>query len=166
MGAKFTSRGLLLAAVLAIACLPVQAQWKWRDARGQVQYSDRPPPSGTPERDILQRPNAATLPRTEPLVEAASAPAPAAAASAVDPALEAKRKQAEQEEQAKRKAEEERNLQAKAQNCARARSAMRTLESGQRMVRINDKGEREVIDDTIRAAEMQQARQVATENCS
>ncbi|MFX8195565.1 DUF4124 domain-containing protein, partial [Acinetobacter baumannii] len=43
--------GLLLAA-------SAQAQWKWRDAKGNVQYSDMPPPPGTPEKDILLRPPA------------------------------------------------------------------------------------------------------------
>ncbi|WP_163435527.1 DUF4124 domain-containing protein, partial [Escherichia coli] len=47
--------GLLLAA-------SAQAQWKWRDAKGNVQYSDMPPPPGTPEKDILLRPPAAARP--------------------------------------------------------------------------------------------------------
>src|ERR1017187_325860 len=66
-------------AALALLALPAQAQWKWRDAAGHVQYSDLPPPSGTPDKDILSRPavqrraTAATLP--------ASAASAAAAAS-------------------------------------------------------------------------------------
>ena len=47
-----TAAPLLLAALVA---LPTQAamQWKWRDAQGQVQYSDRPPPPGVSDKDIL-----------------------------------------------------------------------------------------------------------------
>jgi len=45
-------------AALVLCALPAQAQWKWRDAAGHVQYSDLPPPSGTPEKDILGRPAA------------------------------------------------------------------------------------------------------------
>lgn len=170
MRALPSARLLLIGLCVSLATLPALGQWKWRDARGQVQYSDRPPPSGTPDRDILQRPTAATIPRAALPVEtaaaAAAAAAPAAAASAVDPALEAKRKQAEAEEKAKLKAEEDRALHAKAQNCERARAALRTLDSGQRMVRINAQGEREVIDDVTRASEANQARQAAADNCS
>ena len=52
---------------------------------------------------------------------------------------------------AKAKAEEQRVAAAKAENCKRAREQIRTLESGMRMARINDKGEREVLDDKARA---------------
>ena len=48
---------LLGALVGGLAALPAQAQWKWRDKSGQTQYSDLAPPAGTPEADILQRPN-------------------------------------------------------------------------------------------------------------
>ena len=53
-------RAGLLAALLLCVALPAQAQWKWKDANGKVQYSDLPPPAGTPEKDILQRPASAT----------------------------------------------------------------------------------------------------------
>ena len=37
----------------ACIALPAEAQWKWRDKGGHVQYSDLPPPAGTPDQDIL-----------------------------------------------------------------------------------------------------------------
>jgi hypothetical protein len=148
--------------------MTAQAQWKWRDARGQIQYSDTPPPAGTAESDVLQRPRAPApviVPSSGPAA-AASAVQPAPSASAgVDPALEARRKQAEAEEAAKRKAEEDRVAQVRAQNCERARAYMRSLEGGQRMARTNEKGEREVFDDTIRASEMAQTRQIIASEC-
>lgn len=153
--------------VLAIA-LPAHAQWKWKDERGQVQYSDLPPPKGTPPERILQRPVLAPPKR---VVIGASAPlggasAPGAAASTpVDPALQARRKQAEQEEAAKRQAEEARNAQVRAANCERARGALRNLESGTRVARTNDKGEREFLDDRTREQEAQQARQIIASDC-
>lgn len=162
---------LLVIALLGIACaLPAAAQWKWKDASGRVQYSDLPPPAGVTEKDILQRPNGAT--RVAPMPTTAAAAVPAASAASglgpkgVEPELEAKRKKAEQEEAAKRKAEEQKVAAAKAENCSRARDAMRTLESGVRMARVNAKGEREVYDDKMRAEEMKRARQVAQDNCS
>jgi hypothetical protein len=47
----------------------------------------------------------------------------------------------------------------------RAKRHLATLESGQRIARINDKGEREIIDDKVRAEEMQAARKVASSDC-
>jgi len=156
-------------AALALLALPAQAQWKWRDAAGHVQYSDLPPPSGTPDKDILSRPavqrraKAATLP--------ASAASAAAAASnpltprTVDPELEAKLKKAEADKAAKAKADAEHDAAARADNCTRAKSQMQTLESGVRLARTNDKGEREILDDAQRAAEMKRTRDVMAADC-
>lgn len=151
----------LLGATLA---LPAAAQWKWRAANGQIQYSDLPPPPGVSEKDILQRPTAASLRAAAP----AAAPAASVASQpgkGLDPELEAKRKKSEQEEAAKVKAEEQRVAAAKADNCRRARDQMRTLESGMRMARINEKGEREVLDDKMRAEELKRARDLANADC-
>lgn len=157
---------LTLALVGAALAGPVAAQWKWRTTNGQIQYSDLPPPPGVAEKDILQRPTAATLRATAPAPAAPAASAPPLNPKNVDPELEAKRKKAEQEEASKAKAEEQRVAAAKAENCKRAREQIRTLESGMRMARINDKGEREVLDDKMRAEEMKRARDMANADCA
>jgi len=161
-------------AALVLVALPAQAQWKWRDGAGHVQYSDLPPPSGTPEKDILGRPaaqqrRAAAGAAAAPLPT--SAPSAAAAASGglaprtVEPELEAKRKQAEAEQAAKKKADDERNAAARADNCKRAKGQIQTLESGVRLARTNDKGEREILDDAQRDAEMKRTRDVVAADC-
>ena len=53
----------------------------------------------------------------------------------------------------------------RADNCQRARQHLATLETGQRLVQVNAKGERIVLDDAGRASEMAQARQVMAGNC-
>lgn len=157
---------LLSAALLgATLALPAAAQWKWRGTNGQIQYSDLPPPPGVAEKDILLRPTGATL-RAQAATAAPAASAASQPSKAVDPELEAKRKKTEQEEAAKAKAEEQRVAAAKAENCNRAREQLRTLESGMRMARVNEKGEREVLDDKMRADETKRAREVATANCA
>ena len=138
-----------------------QAHWKWRDANGHIQYSDLPPPKTVAPKDILIRP----MPAPQSLAASAAASEVAPAVSDVDPALEAKRKQAEQEETAKRKAEETRIAQARAQSCERARAALRTLESGVRIARTNVKGEREFLDDGGREQETQVARGIVASDC-
>ena len=150
--------------------LPAAAQWKWRDQGGHIQYSDTPPPPGVADKDILQRPGSSgPAGRTAPL--AASAPASAASGGLVPtprlagPELEAKRKKAEQEDADKKKAEDAKVAAVKADNCARARAQMRTFDSGVRVARTNDKGEREFLDDKARAQEANRAREVVNSDC-
>jgi hypothetical protein len=154
----------LLLALGAAVSLPAAAQWKWRDASGRTQYSDLPPPAGTPEANILQRPAPSASARP---AAAASAPAsaPPLALKPGDPELEAKRKQAEDEEARKKKIEENRVAAAQAENCTRARGQLAALEQGQRIVRYNAKGEREYLDDKSRAEETQRLRGVIASDC-
>lgn len=176
--------------VALVAAWPTaaQAQWKWRDAQGRVTLSDRPPPPEVPAKDILLKPAGADAPRKSapaaadagaaqgegsPAANSANAPAPGPAAGktataatpGTDPELEARRKKLEQEAAAKRRQDEERNAATMKDNCARARNGMTSLESGQRISRTNDKGEREVLDDAQRAAEMTRTREIIAQNC-
>ena len=170
----------LLAACLGLAlAFPAHAQWKWRDKNGQTQYSDLPPPSAVPEQDILSRPGSAkrranagpAAPTAASAASTGAASAPSAAASTalapktVDPELEAKRKQAEADQAAKVKVEEARVAALKAENCTRARTQMRTLDSGIRVVRANDKGDREILDDKQRADEVKRTQGIIASDC-
>jgi Domain of unknown function (DUF4124) len=56
----------LFATLGALLALPAEAQWKWRDKGGRMQYSDLPPPASVAEQDILQRPNGAQRVVTAP----------------------------------------------------------------------------------------------------
>jgi hypothetical protein len=157
---------LTCAAVLgALLAVPAQAQWKWRDKNGQTQYSDLPPPPGIADSDILQRPNANQRLAPAAAASGAASGAPSLAPKGSDPALEAKRRQAEQEVAAKKKAEDEKAAIAKADNCLRAKAQVRTLDSGVRVARANDKGEREFMDDATRAAETKRAQDIVASDC-
>jgi hypothetical protein len=168
-------------ALFALAVAPATAQWKWRDASGQITVSDLPPPKGIPDKDVLERPAppsvrrpAPPTPTTPPGVAAAAAPASAASAAAagagpgrtaLEAEVDARRRAAERDAAARTKAEEKRLAEQRAENCARARSQIAALESGQRIARFNDKGEREVLDDDARAQELRRAREVAAADC-
>lgn len=164
-----TARCTALALALCMAALPAsaQTQWKWRAANGKVQYSDRPPPAEVAEKDILGRPAGARRPEVQEVPAAASAvaAAPAPARKASDPALEAKRREAELAEKAKQKAEEERLEKQRAENCNRARSYAKSLQDGMRISRTNDKGENEILSDAQRAQEIARTQQVVTSDC-
>jgi hypothetical protein len=159
-----------LSAVLVTVAPTASAQWKWKDGKGQVHVSDLPPPREVPDKDVLQRPSdtarrAAAAAAAQ--ASAASAPGPAAAPPKprLDPELEARRVRLEQEQKAKEKAAEDKAAGQRAENCQRARQQLATLESGMRLARVNDKGEREILDDKARADEMQRARQVIASEC-
>ncbi|MES2101850.1 MAG: DUF4124 domain-containing protein [Pseudomonadota bacterium] len=157
-----------LAALIGLSlALPAAAQWKWRDKRGQTQYSDLPPPPGVPESDILQRPSAGAARRAPVAAAPASAAsaAPLSAARASDPELEARRKKAEQEVADKKKAEDAKIAATRADNCTRAKDQLRTLDSGIRIARVDAKGEREILDDAARAAEGRRMRDVIASEC-
>lgn len=162
---------LLVAAALLTPPLAAQTQWKWRDANGRIQYSDRPPPLSVPDQAILGRPGpnpGASPARSAPVAAAASsasAPATAASAGATDPALAEKRRQAEAAEAAKRKAEEDKLARQRQDNCQRARDYLRTLESGIRIARSNAQGDREFLDDAQRQREVARAREVIGSDC-
>lgn len=165
---------ITLGALVAIcATHPALAQWKWKDKSGHVQYSDLPPPPSVSEADILQRPSGSAARKPPPFAansaQAAAASMAASAASdaakGAEPELEAKRRKAAEEEGAKRRAEEEKQKAARTENCQRAKSQLRALEDGMRMARVNEKGEREVLDDKARAEESKRARDIIASDC-
>ena len=166
----FASRPWLALALVAVCGAVIStdasAQWKWRDATGRVTVSDVPPPRDIADKDILQRPSAVVARRAQ----AASAPQAASAVAAAAPnqleaEVEARKRKAEQEQKAKEKSIEETNAVARAENCTRAKGQLRALEDGMRLARTNEKGEREILDDKGRAAEILRARQIIAADC-
>ena len=162
--------------LVGAACLvsmAASAQWQWIDKDGRKVFSDRAPPGDISDKNILKRPGTRATPASvtaEPTTITAAAPAPKEAASAlkisgVDKDLAEKKKKAEEAEAAKRKAEEEKNLKAKIENCARAKQAKSSFDSGVRIARTNAQGEREVMDDAARAAEVKRIQAIMDSDC-
>ena len=150
--------------------MAVSAQWQWLDKDGRKVFSDRAPPADIQEKNILKRPGnrpaaAAPTPSTEPPVTAPQAASSAPKISGVDKELQEKKKKADEAEAAKRKADEEKVIKSKADNCARANQAKASFDSGVRIARTNEKGEREVMDDAARAAEMKRIQSVIESDC-
>ncbi len=165
MTAKILPLSLLCGAMLLSLAPAAQAQWKWRDAEGRVQYSDRPPPGHVAEKDILARPSASAL----RAMSAPAAPAPAAAsgpASAAAPGKSASdAAKAEKAEKERKAAEEKRRAEMNAENCRQAQDQLRLMESGVRIRQTNDKGEPVVLDDAAKQAQIKQAQTVISVSC-
>lgn len=134
---------LLVAATLGT--LPAFAQlYKWTDANGRVQYSDKPPPG--------QKAQAITGSNVSTVSGAASSGAAAGAKSPADQEQEFRKRRAEQEEAQKKAtkvADEQRANQA---NCQQAQRQLAAMQSGSRISTFDDKGERRFLED----AEIQQ----------
>ncbi|QHE86189.1 DUF4124 domain-containing protein [Hydrogenophaga sp. BPS33] len=161
-------RALALTGLLLTSSVSALAQWQWVDDGGRKVFSDTAPPASVPERNILKRPNGApAAPRVAaPAAQddkAASNPTPQA--PTVDKELEARKKQAEQAEEAKQKAEEQRVAKARSDNCERARKAKAAIDSGVRLATTNAKGEREIMDDKARAAESRRLDEIVRSDC-
>jgi Domain of unknown function (DUF4124) len=166
-------RLLLLSLVLLPLVAQAQSQWKWRDAEGRIQYSDKQPPASVAEKDILGRPPGALRPRqvqVVPIGQAASAPASAAApapkaSTAVERAAASDKARQASEVEAKKKADEQQAAQLRAENCKAARENVASLQSGVRIARTNEKGEREILDDAERARQLQRAQAAVASQC-
>jgi len=179
MDFKPAFRPLLLAIAGAALSVSAFAQWQWIDKDGRKVFSDRSPPADIQEKNIQKRPAGSVRPVVQPTVvaadDAASKPATAASAplakasapalSGKDAELEAKKKQAEEQEAATKKAQEDKATKAKAENCNRAKTGIAALKSGVRMSSINAKGEQEVFDDAKRASESKRAQDIIDTNC-
>ncbi|WP_395057242.1 DUF4124 domain-containing protein [Polaromonas sp.] len=184
MDLKISPKHLILALAGWAFALSAAAQYQWVGKDGRKVFSDRPPPADIQEKDILKQPGGrrAALPvmpaesTDAPSTTADAAPAAAAAKPKVDPntpkisgkdaELEAKKKKLEQEAAAKRKAEEEKVAQAQAENCERAKKAVASFQSGVRIASTNAKGEREIMDDNTRAAELKRVQAVVERDCN
>jgi Domain of unknown function (DUF4124) len=179
MHPKLLLKSLTLAVASGSFALSAFAQWQWVDKDGRKVFSDRSPPAEIQEKNILKRPHGSTKPPSVTEADAAAAAPPKAAGTASpastkaaaprlsgkDAELEAKKKKAEEEEAAKKKADEEKVASLNAENCARAKAGMATLQSGVRMAAVNAKGEREVFDDARRAVEVKHTQDVMDSSC-
>lgn len=166
----------LLALALAVAVPAVcSAQWRWTDRNGQTVFSDQPPPPDVPAAKILGRPGA----KGKTVADEAAAAAPPASRAAAplrvgasaakptgkDKELLEKKKQAEAAEEEKKKAQEEETARLRADNCTRAKRSKASFDSGVRITRMNEKGEREVLDDAQRVAEVKRLDALIARDC-
>ncbi len=166
-------RVTLLALICAAAPAVALAQWQWVEKDGRKVFSDQPPPSSIPAKDILRQPGgkAPAAAETE-APKSATAPASAAAPvntpklSGLDKELDEKKKRAAAAEAEKKKAQEEEHAKVRADNCARAKRAKAGIDSGMRIARTNDKGEREFLDDAQRAAEAKRTDMIIARECT
>ena len=152
---------LLLIGSTFLLPLGAHAQWQWLDKDNKKVFSDQAPPPDIPDKNILRRPS----PPPKRLNFSAPAGAGAAKGAGVDKELEEKARKAEEAEKARQAAEAQKLAQARAENCSRARQGKATMDSGIRVARVNDQGERIIMDDEARASEQKRLASVIASDC-
>ena len=138
-------------AILVYGCSGAQAQHVWLDAKGVKQYSDMPPPAGTPASRVLQSPGVRTA---APTADQPAAPSVAERNAAFE------KRRIEQAERETKEGERVRTAADNARNCEQARTYQRTLASGERIAKLDKNGERAYLSDQERAQEMATAQRM------
>jgi len=153
-----------LAMALCVGAAHAQ-QYKWKDARGRTVYGDVPPAGvkAAPIGPVPAAPAAAPAAGTE-TAKAAGAK-DAKPLTPAEKEMEFRRRVKEAQEAAAKQAEKNKAERDRQENCELAREQERTLASGQRVARVDEKGERYYVDDAQRAQELAKARQSVSEWC-
>lgn len=146
--------------IAATVLLPVHAEtYQWKDSNGRTVISDTPQPGAGKAARVIggATPSVST---GAPADKTAEAPKTTA-----EKDLEFKKRQQEAREKADKEAKEQKTAADKQENCERARRNLAALESRQPMATIDEKGERKVMDDSLRQQEIERSRQIMAESC-
>ena len=152
---------LLLAMGLLLCAAPSSAQmYKWVDDKGVTHYSESPPPGRK-----AQQIQATPAPGPSPSSSAAPKPAePASTWGDKERAFRQRTIEREYAEEAKRQKDAERVAMRK-EACLEARYMVNALSSGVPVYKLNEKGEREYLPDTVRADRLQRAKENVENYC-
>ena len=159
----------LVLAATAAASGGAQAQIKcWTGADGKRVCGDVPPPGS--KTVTIKNPTgpAAPPPSAKDAKDAKDGKAAKRSGPMTPAEQEAdfRKRQAEAQKAAAKAEQERQDAEAKKENCARAREAARTYESGQRVARTNAQGERVFLDEAQTQAELVKARQAVQQWCN
>lgn len=149
--------------------VPMQGQaaevYKWKDVDGKIRYSDTPPAGKTPY-EILSGKKAAAA-RAGASDEGISAPVAngKTVKPAADKEIDARKRKAEADNTQKKSQEKLEEQKVREQNCVTAKSNMQIYKQGGRMYKIDEKGERQYMDDKDIAAGLEKANQEVEQWC-
>ena len=163
---------LVTFAVTTVSGLSQAEIYKWKDKEGKVRYSDTPPPSNVKQEAIIGKKKPAEPTGREPLApvdKTSAAPAAVVPKSPEPPVnpedLAAEKRQQNAEAEKKNKQEKEAEAKRKAENCSAAKANMETYTQGGRVYKMNEKGERQYMDENDFKAGKEQAQQEINDNC-
>ena len=173
---KSLSLLLALLALSAGSTLNQAEVYKWKDKDGTIKYSDTPPPSNIKQQAIDGKRKLGTPTGKQPLapvettVAVPSAIVPSDSKARAEPSISpeeaaAKKRQENAEAEKLNKKEKEADSKRKAENCSAAKANMQSYTQGGRVYKMNEKGEREYLDESGFKAGRAKAQQEINENC-
>lgn len=143
------------------------AQYVWVNDKGMKQFSDVPPPKGTPKDRILKAPGVRNQISEDKNTNANNADAgkneieklqkPETLASKNE---DYNKRKIAREESEKKAAQEQQANQEKQKNCGRAKAYQQSIESGMPILTRNQSGERVILDETQRNQELAEAKKI------
>ncbi|HEY0269030.1 MAG TPA: DUF4124 domain-containing protein [Methyloradius sp.] len=148
---------LVIFVIGVLVSISAQADiYKWKDTNGVVRYSDTPPNGNIPTESIKSR--KIINPESTALTKDTSDSKEAAAMKRQETA-EAEKKSSDE---LKAKEEEKKN---KKQNCLLAKDSLKNYQDGALVYKVNDKGEREYLDEAGMAKGMAEAQKNVKQYC-
>ncbi len=157
---------LVLGIAAAAAPGAAQAQIKcWTGADGKRVCGDVPPP-GSKTVTIRAPSGPAAPPPSAMDAKDAKGAKKSGPMTPAEQEQDFRRRQAEAQKAAAKAEQERQDAEAKKENCARAREAAQTYESGQRVARTNAQGERIFLDEAQMQSELAKARQAVQQWCN
>ena len=133
--------------------------YKWKDSDGKVRYSDQPPVGKTPF-EILSGKNAAAV-RSQLNSETKKTSKPG-----TDTELDARKRQAEVDKEQKKSQGKVDDQTIREKNCATAKSNQQNYKQGGRIYKIDEKGERQYLEQSDITSELEKANQEVEQWCA
>lgn len=141
------------AALLTLPLLAGAQIYTWKDENGRTIMSDKPPLGKAAQKKAITPATGDTQP---------SAQTPKTFA---EKEMEFRKEQQDRQDKAKKAEAEQAQAAQRKENCDNARRNLQTYQSGERVARRTDSGEREILDDDQRAAEAAKAQKAVNEWC-
>ncbi|HSG77841.1 MAG TPA: DUF4124 domain-containing protein [Burkholderiales bacterium] len=163
------TKAMILAVMLAFAASAFAQMYRWVDKDGRVHYTATPPPAGVKARTlrapVTPPPAADDAARDDAAKDAGAKDARKGPLTPAEQEQEFRKRQLEAQKAREKQEMAAKEAETKRENCARAREALATFDSGQRISRTNAQGERYYLDDDARARETEAARRAVQDWC-
>ena len=140
---------LAFATLLAVTSASAQI-YQWKDENGKTVISDKPPVGHVRQQRKVE---------SEAPAQPSNSAAIPAQRSLAEQEMAFKKRQKESQEKAAKSEKEQAASAEKQENCTNMRRQLSSLESGERIARRDDKGERYFLEDTQREQEIAKLRQ-------
>ena len=173
---KSLSLLLALLAFTAVSTLSQAEVYKWKGKDGTIKYSDTPPPSNIKQEAINGKRKVGAPTGKQPLspvdatVATPTLAQPSDGKDTLEPSVNpedaaARKRQQSAEAEKLNKQQKESESKRKAENCSAAKANMQSYTQGGRVYKMNEKGEREYLDESGFKAGREKAQKEINENC-